>query len=95
MEKSLSSIIDGLQADFDELDKFISSSTRSNIKRQLEEQRKIIKLQIDEEKRKLEVSTSNLEKSNESNNSNTTTNKNVTYESINKYAFLSEDKFVK
>lgn len=92
MEKSISSIIEGLQADIDELDKFISTSVRPNIKRQLEDQRKIIKHQIDDEKRKLEVSKATLEKTAE-NTSNP--NKSVVYEPINKYSFLSEDKFVK
>ena len=92
MEKSLSSIIEGLQADLDELEKFIADSNRPNIKRQLEEQKKIIKSQIDDEKRKLEVSKALLEKTAE-NPSNP--NKAVVYEPVNKYSFISEDKFVK
>jgi len=94
MEKSISSIIEGLQADVDELEKFISSSSRPNIKRQLEEQRKILKSQIDDENRKLEISKANLERPAE-NNSTSNLKRNVNYESVNKYSFLSEDKFVK
>lgn len=92
MDKSISSIIEGLQADLEELEKFIASSIRPNIKRQLEEQRKIIRTQIDEEKRKLEVSKATLEKTAENNNN---PNKASVYEPINKYSFLSEEKFVK
>lgn len=92
MEKSISSNIDGLQADLDELEKFIAASNRPNLKRQLEEQRKIIKSQIYDEKRKLEISKATLEKSSENSNNS---NKAVVYEPVNKYSFLSEDKFVK
>ncbi len=89
---SLSPTIVGLKADFDELDKFISASIRPNIKRQLEEQKKIIKSLIDDETRKLEVLSAKSDKEAESPSN---PNQAVVYESINKYSFLSEDKFVK
>ena len=95
MENSLSSIIEGLQLDLQELEKFISTSTRPNIKRQLEEQRKIIKLRIDEENKKIEISRANLEKAQENSNIPVQKPKSQNYESITKYSFLSEDKFVK
>lgn len=89
---SISSKIEGLQTDLQELENFIASSNRPNIKRQLEEHGKIIKTLIDDEKRKLEVSKATLEKTSENINN---LNKAADYEPINKYSFLSEDKFVK
>lgn len=97
MEKSINTTIEGLQADIEELEKFIAASVRMNIKRQLEEQRNILKSRLEEEKRKLELSKANLEKEASANQAHihNKLNKNEIYESINKYSFLSEDKFVK
>lgn len=96
MEKSLNTQIEGLQLDLEELEKFISSSTRSNVKRQLEEHKITIKSQLNTENKKLENFKITSENSPVTPSSTQTIPKNNTIcESITKYAFLSEEKFVK
>ena len=83
---SLKSIIEGLNADQTELNKFIKESTRPNVKRSLTDQLAMIKQRCDEEQKKIEISK-------EQNNSNTDSTK--TFDSINKYSFDAGNKFVK
>merc|ERR1711957_1052536 len=83
---SLKSIIEGLNADQTELNKFIKESTRPNAKRSLTDQLAMIKQRCDEEQKKIEIAK-------EQNNSNTDSTK--TFDSINKYSFDAGNKFVK
>ncbi len=95
---SLKSIINGLTADINELEKFINESKRPNVRRSLEEQLKIIKKRRDESQSKLDVSIHSEIISNNNNtntNINTNVNSNNNYESVNKYSFDAGDKFVK
>lgn len=96
MEKSINTQIEGLQLDLEELEKFISSSTRSNVKRQLEEHKITIKSQLITENKKLENFKNTSENTPITPLSTQTSTRNSTLcESITKYAFLSEEKFVK
>ena len=83
---SLKSIIEGLNLDQTELNKFIKESTRPNVKRTLEDQLRMIKSRCEEEQKKIEISK-------EQNNANTDSTK--TYDSVNKYSFDAGNKFVK
>jgi hypothetical protein len=77
--------------DIAELDNFISISTRPNIKRQLEEYKKNLVIQLENEKKKLEKE--KLEKENNQTSKQTESKKE--YVPITKYALDSGDKFVK
>ena len=78
--------------DLEELDKFISQSTRPNLKRQFEQYRNTIALSLAEEKKKLEkASQSQQENSSVAEVSNSTLN----FITVSKYALDSGDKFVK
>jgi hypothetical protein len=78
--------------DLEELDKFISQSTRPNLKRQFEQYRNTIALSLAEEKKKLEkTSQSQKENSSVAEVSNSTLN----FITVSKYALDSGEKFVK
>lgn len=88
----MESSITNYQLDIEELTKFIEQSTRPNIKRQLEENRKNLIILLEEEKRKAEKA-SQTEKQNQIINEKKADQ--PSFVSISKYALDSGDKFVK
>lgn len=91
MEKStLNNTLEMYQLDLEELNKFINSSLRPNVKRQLEEHKKLISFQLESEKKK-------LEKIQNTDTTSTTQNiPKVNFESISKYALdTTNNQFIK
>jgi hypothetical protein len=85
MEKE--NIIDMYEKDLDELNHILTTLTRPNLKRQLEEYKKTIVHSIDAQRKKLEKEKEHIP---------TNVYKDeMVYESISKYAFDSGDEFVK
>lgn len=84
--------IEMYELDIEELDKFIETSKRPNLKRQLEEYKKNLISTLNTEKKRLEASKSVPDQENKSGNNSI----GVNYLPITKYAFDgSGEKFVK
>ena len=84
--ENIGKIIENLQLDKEELDRYIADSKRNNIKLQLEELRNIIAKQINDENKKIEKIKLDLAK-NETKSEQTSNIKNVEYQTITKYGF--------
>ena len=78
--------------DIAELDKFIGQSTRPNLKRQFEQYRQNIVFLLEDEKRKIEKNKQNV---NDQTTSETVKEPTILFQTVNKYALDSGDKFVK
>jgi calcyclin binding protein len=88
-----SSPLDTIQKDIIEIEKFLSESTRPNIKRVLNEQKRFLTSSLDSEK--LKKHQDEKEKTEKTESTKTTEKDTVNYVTINKYAFESSDKFAK
>ena len=84
--ENIGKIIENLQLDKEEPDRYIADSKRNNIKLQLEELRNIIAKQINDENKKIEKIKLDLAK-NETKSEQTSNIKNVEYQTITKYGF--------
>jgi hypothetical protein len=96
MDKT-NSTLEMYELDLQELNNFISQSTRPNLKRQLEEYKKILTSQHEEEKKKL-VTVKEESPSPATSENTTSTSEvklNIPLLPITKYAFENGDKFVK
>ena len=93
MEQTITNTsVDMFSMDLAELDKFISQSTRPNLKRQFEQYRQNIVFSLEDEKRKIEKSKQSV---NEQTTTETIKELSIVYQTVSKYALDSGDKFVK